>query len=57
MDIQIWYDLECTKCGKHFSTDFKNGMYSDKKQIKETAKSQGWIYENKSNICPLCNNK
>lgn len=57
MKIEIYYDIRCDKCGAHFSTDFDHGMETNKRKLKEVAKTEGWKYINKQNICPNCVNK
>ncbi|MEM5770440.1 MAG: hypothetical protein AAGU32_19465 [Bacillota bacterium] len=56
MKIDTYYDLCCSRCGAHRSTDFSKGMPTSKKELKLASK-EGWRYSKaeNANYCPNCN--
>lgn len=56
MKLEVYYDIGCNRCGRHYSTDFGRGMDTDKKTVKAIAKADGWKYDKSTNenICPVC---
>lgn len=56
LKVEKYYDIGCSKCGRHISTDFSRGMYRNIETIRKLAKSDGWTTDSITgeNICPIC---
>ena len=56
LKITRFYDIQCCKCGRWYSTDFGHGMEMNKEIIGKRAEASGWNYKKGvGNICPICN--
>ena len=54
MKIEAYYDVGCSYCGGHMSTDYFTGMFLTRKQAEFKAKELGFCMRNGKNICPEC---
>ena len=54
MKVETYYDIGCDICARHRSTDFELGMATSKKGLSAIARSEGWIFKDGENVCPIC---
>lgn len=54
MKIETWYDIGCSICGRHWSTDFGHNFENYKKGLSARARKEGWKFKEGKNICPIC---
>lgn len=55
LKIDTYYDLRCSICGNHWSTDYNHGMDINRNNLKASAYREGWTTSNGENVCPRCN--
>ena len=54
MKIETWYDIGCSVCGRHRSTDFHFGWEEKRKGFSKKARKEGWKFIDGQNVCPIC---
>lgn len=52
--IERYYDVGCSRCGQHRSTDYSHGMEYSAKNIRKYAHKEGWREINGETLCPRC---
>lgn len=56
MKADKMYDVTCTECGRHLSTDFGMGTFETASEAIKIAKSDGWQSNGShGNKCGVCN--
>lgn len=57
-EIETYYDIGCSECTKHRSTDFSFGMETSRKALRRRSKHEGWVFvEGRGTLCPECARK
>lgn len=54
MNLDIYYDITCQKCGKVRSKDFCCGVNPNKTDLIKNAEEEGWRVIEGVNHCPVC---
>ena len=55
MQIDVYYDVTCSLCGRSRSTDFYFGMAESRQLLRKQAKKEGWgTAKDGCAICPAC---
>lgn len=54
MKVDRLYDVTCSVCGRHLSSDFVKGYGKTAVQSESWAKEAGFRTRNGNNVCPIC---
>ena len=54
IQIDAYYDVTCSHCGKSRSTDYQQGMEMNKSRLSKLAYKEGWKCKNERTLCPEC---